>query len=125
VAQIESESAKAAIVTLKVQGEVDSKGQLHPLDMAPRASPSVPRDAVMVWAGPDGDQKLSSDSHAVSFVMDAVRHCKAVGIASHALAGRAGPDVGPGIVDLAARGGVKEFITAACTGRFWEREAEQ
>jgi catalase len=127
LAQIESEGATAAIVTAKIQGDTDSQGKLHPADMALRASPSVLFDAVAVLSGPQGDQKLSGDPNAVSFVMDGVRHCKAVGISgSPALAGRAGVDSDqPGIVNLEGKAGVKDFVAAARTGRFWEREAEQ
>jgi catalase len=127
VAQIESEGAKAAIVTAKIQGEVDSQGQLHPGEMALRASPSVLFDAIAILAGPDGDQKFSGDPNAVSFVMDGVRHCKAVGLAGvPALAGRAGGvEVAPGIVDLTGTVAVKDFIAAGRTGRFWERETEK
>jgi len=127
VAQIQAEGAKAAIVTAKIQGENDADGQLHPGDMALRSAPSVLFDAVAVLAGPDGDQKLSTDPNAVSFVMDGVRHCKAVGLAGvPALAGRAGGvEVSAGIVDLSGKTGAKDFIAAGRTGRFWEREAEK
>jgi catalase len=66
VAQIGSEGAKAAIVTAKIQGEADSQGQVHPGDMALRASPSVLFDAVAILSGAQGDQKLSGDPNAVS-----------------------------------------------------------
>jgi catalase len=127
VAQIGSEGAKAAIVTAKIQGEADSQGQVHPGDMALRASPSVLFDAVAILSGAQGDEKLSGDPNAVQFVMDGIRHCKAVGISgAPALAGRAGVDPPqPGIVDLEGKTGVKEFTAAARTGRFWEREAEK
>ncbi len=127
VAQVESEGAKVAIVTAKIQGEVDSQGKLHPGDMALRASPSVLFDAVAVLSGAQGDEKFSIDPNAVSFVVDGIRHCKAVGISgTPMLAGRAGVDPSqPGIVNLEEKAGVKDFTSAARTGRFWEREAEQ
>jgi catalase len=49
--QIEAEGAKAATVASKIQGEIDSSGQLAPADMALRASPSVLFDAVVILAG--------------------------------------------------------------------------
>jgi len=126
VSQIESEGAKAAIITSKIQGEHDSQKQLVPGDMALRASPSVLFDAVVVLAGPEGDKKLTSDPNAISFLMDAMRHCKAVGFSGvPSLAQKAGVDQGPGVMDVTGKAGVKEFIAAGRTGRFWEREAEQ
>jgi catalase len=126
VSQIEAEGAKAATVASKIQGELDSSGQLAPVDMALRASPSVLFDAVVILAGPEGDKKLTSDPNALSFLMDAKRHCKAVGFAGiPSLAKKAGVAEETGIVDLSGKSGVKEFITSARTGRFWEREMEQ
>jgi catalase len=126
VAQIESEKAKAAIVTCKIQGEVDAQGRLVPGDMALRSSPSVLFDAVVILAGPDGDKKLASDPNAIGFVMDAVRHCKAVGFAGiPSLAKEAGLKQEPGVVDTTGKAGVRDFVAAARTGRFWKREVEK
>ena len=126
VSQIENEGAKAAIVAGKIEGEHDAQGQLHPAEMALRASPSVVFDAVVILAGPEGDKKLASDPNAVGFLMDAERHCKAVGFSGiAALSKQAGVADQAGIVDLSGKAGVKGFIAAARTGRFWEREAEK
>jgi catalase len=126
VSQIKSEKAKAAIVTSKIQGEVDAQGQLVPADMALRSSPSVLFDAVVILAGPDGDKKLASDPNAIGFVMDAVRHCKAVGFSGiPSLAKAAGVKEEPGVADVTGKSGVKGFINAARKGRFWEREVEK
>jgi catalase len=125
VSQIESEGAKPAIVTAKIQGEVDSQGQLLPGDMALRASPSVLFDAVVILAGPEGDKKLAGDPHGVTFLRDAVGHCKAVGFSGiPSLSEEVGVEEDPGIIDISGKTGVKSFIAAARTGRFWEREAE-
>jgi catalase len=125
VSQIESEGANAAIVTAKIQGEVDSQGQLLPGDMALRASPSVLFDAVVILAGPEGDKKLAADPNAVTFLRDAERHCKAVGFSGiPSLSEEVGIEEDPGIIDISGKTGLKGFIAAALTGRFWEREAE-
>jgi catalase len=90
-----------------------------------RTSPSVLFDAVVVLSGPDGDKKFATDPNAVSFLMDAKRHCKAVGFSGiPGLAKKADVAEGPGIVELKGNTGVKEFIDAARQGRFWEREME-
>jgi catalase len=126
VTQIERENAKAAIVTSKIQGELDSQGKLHPADMALRASPSVLFDAVVVLAGADGDKKLAGDPNAVTFLMDAIRHCKAVGYSGiPSLAKKAAVPEEDGVIDISGKTGLKSFIAAGRTGRFWEREAEQ
>jgi catalase len=126
VAQIKAEGAKAAIITCKIQGELDSEGELTPSEMALRASPSVLFDAVIVLAGPEGDKNLASDPNALNFLMDAVRHCKAVGFSGiPSLARAAEIKEQPGVVNVTAKTGVKDFIAAARMGRFWEREAEK
>jgi catalase len=126
VSQIESEGAKPAIVTSKIQGELDAQGQLVPADMALRASPSVLFDAVAILSGQEGDRKLAADPNALGFLMDAVRHCKAVGFAGiPSLAKAAAVKEEPGVADITGKSGVKGFIAAARTGRFWEREAEK
>jgi catalase len=126
LSQIKSEGAKAAIVTSKIHGERDAQGQLVPADMALRASPSVLFDAIVILAGQEGDKKLAADPNAIGFLMDAVRHCKAVAFAGiPSLAKAAGVKEGPGVADITGKAGVKGFINAARTGRFWEREAEK
>jgi hypothetical protein len=71
----------------------------------------------------EGDATLSEDANAVQFLMDASRHCKAIGWNGiDALAQKAGITAGPGLVDLNARHSVKDFVEAAAAGRFWERE---
>jgi catalase len=126
VVQIEKEKAKTAIISGKIQGELDSQGKLHPADMALRASPSVLFDAVVVLAGAEGDKKIAADPNAVAFLMDAIRHCKAVGFSGiPSLSKKVGLAEEPGVVAITAKAGVRNFIVAGRSGRFWEREAEQ
>ena len=126
VAAIEKEGAKAAIVAAKIQDEIDSGGNMHVVDMALRASPSVLFDAVAVLAGPEGDKKLAGDPNAVAFLMDADRHCKAIGWAGvPGLSGKAGLNESEGMVPLTAKSAVKDFIKAARIGRFWDREEDK
>ena len=94
--------------------------------MALRAAPSVLFDAVVILAGPEGDKKLAADPNAQAFLTDARRHCKAVGFSGiPLLAKKVGVIEEPGIMDLTGKGGVKNFIVAGKTGRFWEREEEK
>jgi len=73
----------------------------------------------------EGDKKLAGDPNALTFLMDAKRHCKAVGFSGiPSLAKQAGVGEESGIVDIATKAGVKGFIEASRTGRFWEREGE-
>jgi catalase len=125
-AQIEAEGAKVAVIAAKIQGELDADGKSHPADMALRASPSVLFDAVAILAGPAGDKNLAADPNAQAFLTDARRHCKAVGFSGiPALTKKTGVSAEPGIMELTAKGGVKAFIAAGKTGRFWEREEEK
>jgi catalase len=125
-AQVEAEGAKVAIIAAKIEGELDADGELHAADMALRASPSVLFDAVAILAGPEGDKRLTADPNAQAFVTDARRHCKAVGFSGiSSLAKKAGLSEEPGIMEFNGKGGVKAFIAAAKTGRFWDREEEK
>jgi catalase len=126
LAAIEKEGAKAAIVAAKIQGELDSGGRIHVVEMALRASPSVLFDAVVILSGPVGDKKLAGDPNAVAFLMDAQRHCKAVGWAGiPELAGKAGIKEAEGMVPLGTKNSTKDFIKAARIGRFWDREEDK
>ena len=123
VASIEHEGAKCAIVAAKIQGEIGSEGKAQAVEMSLRASPSVLFDAVVVLSGPEGDEKLTGDPNAVSFLMDAERHCKAVGWAGvPELSRKAGIKEAEGMVPLDSKTGAKDFIKAAKMGRFWDRE---
>lgn len=123
---VESEGAKAAIISAKIQGERDHQGHLHVTDMALRASPSVLFDAVVLLAGEEGDRNLAGDPNALTFLTDAKRHCKAVGFSGiKSLAKQAGVREESGIVDIGSKAGVNGFIDASRMGRFWEREGEQ
>jgi catalase len=126
VAQIEKESATVAVIAGKIQGECDSEGNLHAADAALRASPSVLFDAVAVLSGPEGDKKLASDPNAQAFLIDARRHCKAVGfLGIPELSAKVALDEEPGVLEISSKAAVKSFISDARTGRFWEREAEK
>jgi hypothetical protein len=41
------------------------------------------------------------------------------------LTAKAGIETAPGIVEITKKTGAKEFVDAARTGRFWDREMEQ
>jgi catalase len=126
VAAIEKEGAKAGIVAAKIQGEIDSEGKMHLVEMALRASPSVLFDAVVVLSGPEGDKKLARDPNAVAFLMDADRHCKAIGWAGvPELSGKSGLKEAEGLVQLTAKSAIRDFIRAATIGRFWDREEDK
>jgi catalase len=126
VSHIKNAGAKAVLVITKIQGELDSEGQLQAGDMALRASPPVLFDAVVILAGPDGDKKLTADPNALSFLMDAKRHCKAAGLSGiPSLSKKAGVEKEPGILEITDTSAIKAFIAAATAGRFWERETEQ
>ena len=122
---IEKESATVALITSKAHGEYDVMEALQPGQMTLRGAPSVLFDAVVVISGPKGDQELASNPNAVSFLMDAFRHCKAIawsGIPT--LVKKAQLASGEGLIDLDDEDDPQDFIEAARTSRFWERESE-
>jgi len=123
--EIEKQKATVALITSKVQGEYDSSDTLQPGEMALRGAPSVLFDAVVILSGPKGDKELETNPNAVSFLMDAFRHCKGIawsGIPT--LATKAQLVSGQGLIDLDDEDDVQDFIEAARTSRFWERESE-
>ena len=123
--EIEKQKATVALITSKAQGEYDSSDSLQSGEMALRGAPSVLFDAVVILSGPKGDKELETNPNAVSFLMDAFRHCKAIawsGIPT--LATKAQLASGEGLIDLDDEDDVQDFIEAARTSRFWERESE-
>jgi catalase len=122
---VEKENGVVALVTPKAGGEVDDARTLQAGDMVLRGAPSVLFDAVAVLSGPKGDEELAQNPNAVSFLMDAFRHGKAIAWAGvPKLAERAQMVSGDGLVDLDEDAEVEDFIGAARTTRFWERESE-
>ncbi|HMF79296.1 MAG TPA: catalase [Bryobacteraceae bacterium] len=124
VSAIEKEEATAAIVAPKVGGVQDSTGGKHLAAMALSGSPSVLFDAVIVLAGAAGDTALAANPDAVSFLMDALRHLKAIALAGAPnLAGKAGVDGAMGVTELGETKDLGAFIKFARGGRVWERES--
>ena len=125
VAAIKKEGATPAIIAPKVGGAVDSTGTKAVAEMALSGSPSVLFDAVIVLAGPAGDAALSADPNAISFLMDACRHLKAIGLSGvTTLAEKAqitDTDI-VGVIELDSANHINEFIKHARNGKVWARE---
>ena len=123
VSAVEKEGAKVVTIAAKAAGVEDAAGKLHPADMALAASPSVFFDAVAVLSGKAGDEILSKNDDALSFLRDACRHLKALAYnGTPVLIQTAGIREQPGIVNLAIGKALGSFVDAARTGRFWERQ---
>ncbi len=77
------------------------------------------------WPGANGDKALTANPDAVSFLMDAFRHLKAIGLAGvpH-LAKRAHVGSEAGVADVGRASGVNAFIEFAKSGRVWDRDTE-
>jgi catalase len=124
VAAIKKEGATPAIIAPKVGGTVDSSGTKTVAEMALSGSPSVLFDAVVVLAGPAGDEALARDPNAVSFLLDANRHLKAIGLSGvQTLAEKAQVADVVGVGDLDSGNDIAEFIKFARNGKVWERES--
>jgi catalase len=123
IAAIKKEGATAAIIAPKVGGVIDSAGAKLVAEMALSGSPSVLFDAVVVLAGPAGDDTLSADPNAVSFLMDACRHLKAIGLSGvTTLAQKAQITDIIGVIDLDSANDINEFMKHARNGKVWDRE---
>jgi catalase len=81
-------------------------------------------DAVVLALTVEAAGELSRNATAVDWVRDAFRHLKAIGFqgGATALMDRAGVFHDEGVVDLDG-GGVESFLTAAKSGRIWNRES--
>ena len=125
VSAIKKESAIPALIAPKVGGANDAAGKKHAAEMALCGSPSVLFDGVVVLAGPQGEQALIGDPDAVSFLMDACRHLKAIALSGvELLAAKAQLGDEVGIVDLNSPDQISAFIDIAREGKVWNRESE-
>jgi len=123
VAAIKKEGATPAIIAPKVGGVTDSGGKKLVAEMALSGSPSVLFDAVAVLAGPNGDKALSAEPDAVSFLMDADRHLKAIALAGvSGLAKKTQVSGVVGVTELGGNGDISKFIEFARNGKVWERD---
>jgi catalase len=123
VAAIKKEGATPAIIALKVGGVMDSSGKKLVAEMALSGSPSIMFDAVAVLAGADGDKALTVEPNAVSFLMDADRHLKAIALAGvSGLAKKTQVAGGVGVAELRGNGDISKFIDFARNGKVWERD---
>lgn len=118
VAAVEKAGAKPFLVAPKIGGAALSDGKTRKADGQLAGSPSVLFDAVALVLTEDAARKLTRDSAAVQFVMDAFGHLKAIGHTEGArpLLDAAGVEADEGVVDLDG-----DFATAAAR-RFFDRE---
>ncbi len=125
VKAIEAESATAALIGTKVGGVQDGAGTKQPVDMALNASPSVLFDAVAVLAGTEGDRALTENPDAVTFLRDALRHLKSIGLSGATSVANRAEVSGLGVTNFAgAKDGISTFINFARGGRVWERDSD-
>jgi catalase len=126
VAAINKAEATPAIIAPKVGGVEDSSGKKHPAEMALSGSPSVLFDAVAIIAGPAGDESLSVNPDAISFLMDACRHLKAIGLSGIPnLADKAKVMGIVGVINLERTEKVDDFIGFASGGKVWDRDKDE
>ena len=123
VAAIKKEEATPAIIAPKVGGVMDSAGKRVVAEMALSGSPSIMFDAVAVLAGAAGEKSLSAAPDAVSFLMDAERHLKAIALAGVSnLAKKTHLEDVVGVTELRGNGDISKFINFARNGKVWERD---
>jgi catalase len=124
VAALEKEGATPAIIAPKVGGVTDSAGKKIMAEMALSGSPSIMFDAVAVLAGTAGDKSLIAEPDAISFLMDADRHLKAIAVAGVSnLVKKTHVEGLAGVTDLRANGDISKFIDLARNGKVWERDS--
>ncbi len=123
VAAVKKEGATPAIIAPKVGGVMDSADKKIMAEMALSGSPSIMFDAVAVLGGSAGDKSLSAEPDAISFLMDADRHLKAIALAGVSnLAKKTHVEGVVGVTDLRSSGDISKFIDFARNGKVWERD---
>ncbi|KHJ59912.1 hypothetical protein NCPPB3923_26865 [Burkholderia glumae] len=117
VASIEKAGGRAMLIAPKVGGVPVQGGTLTAHGQL-AGSPSVLVDAVALALTEDAARKLAQDAAALSFVLDAFAHLKAIGHTPGAqpLLERAGIQPDAGVTDLG-----EAFVKAAAR-RFYDRE---
>ena len=86
-------------------------------------APKTVDDAVAVLAGAAGDKALSAEPDAVSFLMDADRHLKAIAFAGiPTLAKKTQVPGVMGVTELRGTGDIAKFIEFARNGKVWKRD---
>ncbi len=121
VQAVEAAGGRALIIAPKVGQVKLAGGKKRPAQGQLAGTPSVLVDAVALVLSGDAAKKLTSESAAVQFVMDAFGHLKAIGhtAGAQALLDKAGVQPDEGVVAL--DGGESDFIKAA-RRRFFDRE---
>jgi catalase len=121
---VESAKARLSLVAPKVGGVASAAGAKLPADGSLAGSPSFVFDAVVVLGSADGIELLLADPGALSWLRDAWRHLKAIGLdeAGSKLADEAGIGVDAAVLKLGKAGDVKAFLDAAAKGKYFDRE---
>jgi catalase len=118
------EGAQVAIIAPKVGGAKDAGGKLTPADHSIAGGPSIFFDAVALLLTEEQAKFLATQSDAVAWVHDAFGHLKVIAhtASARSLMARAGVESDDGVIELESPKSVPAFITAARTGRIWDRE---
>ena len=124
-ASAKEEKAALIVIAPEVGGATDSKGNLVEADLPLSSAPSLIFDTVVVLASKAGAKDLATQAAAIDWVRDAFGHLMVVGhsVEAQALFTKAGIQADAGIISLGAEKSVAGYITAAKSGRIWQREA--
>ena len=126
VAEADEDGVTVEFVAPTIGGFQSSDGTRRTVDQAVDGGPSVLYDAILVLPSADGAAALAGTAAAKDFVTDAYAHAKFVGCGSEATALleaaglRAGTDAG--MIDVRDAAGVKSFLSACGSLRFWDRQ---
>lgn len=123
---IQAESAQAKIIATHHGQIKDSKGESIKVDFTFLTTASVLFDAVYIPGGKASVDALSAEADAVHFIVEAFKHCKAIGAQKEATSFV--KDVLPALNNNKLPDGIildqaaDQFIAAVAQHRFWERE---
>jgi len=123
-AAVEKAGAQLQVVAPKVGGAVLKGGGRLAADHQLAGGPSILFDAVVAAPSPEGAAALEHDAAAIDWLRDAFGHLKVIGVvdAAQPLLDRAGVEPDEGVVALRGPKDVAAFVSAAKSGRVWDRE---
>ncbi len=131
---LESAGAMVKIIAPKLGNITADSNKSIPVDQNFLTACSVLFDAVFIPGGKKSIEKLGEESDAIHFIMEAYKHCKALGCDSDGIkllpanhsAGKKGSQkkssLSDGVID---NGNAVDFIKAIAQHRFWHREIER
>jgi len=118
------EKARVALVAPKIGGATGNNGVKVEVDFTISGGPSIFFDSVVLLPSAEGCEILVTEAAAVNWVRDAFGHLKVIGHNAEAapLLEAASVEKDAGVIEVAEKRTLGQYIKTARSGRRWERE---